>query len=188
MLTFFCQCLGITCDNASCNDTMIDQLRITMKTFPGDANRARCFNHVVALVAKRMVCQFDVSDKEASAALDEAEKELRELAKGIDIEELVTRGIQDTDEDDDNDEVDKDGMIEEMSAEDRAELDANTRPVRLVLVKVGRSVALCATQLIYTIGVAAKDRVCYDTLDNDCAAFVVSDTGKVETRDVKDAA
>lgn len=118
---------------------MIDCLRDILKVFPGDANRSRCFNHVIALVAKRMVRQFDVNPKEADAALDEAEQALRELAEGIDSEELITRGSQDADDEEDDDEADEEDVFEEeMSPEDRAELDASTRPVRLVLVKVGR--------------------------------------------------
>ena len=78
------------CDNTS-NNTMIDSLSETVMSFEGDANRARCFNHVVALVAKRVIHQFDVPKGRADAALDEAEQALRDLAKGIDLEECQTQ-------------------------------------------------------------------------------------------------
>jgi hypothetical protein len=118
---------------------MIDTLGRLLDDYPGDPNRACCFNHVIALVAKRMVRQFDVPKAGADAALDEAEEELRNLAEGIDIEELLAKGMQDEDEgdDDDDDDDDDDRTKDEMSAEERVALDANTWPVRLLLVKVG---------------------------------------------------
>jgi hypothetical protein len=116
---------------------MIDTLGRILKTFPGDANRARCFNHVVALVAKRVVRQFDVGKGQADAALDEAERQLQDLAKGIDIEERLARANQDAGDDEDDEDVNDDSdETDDLSPEARAELDANTRPVRLVLVKV----------------------------------------------------
>jgi len=112
---------------------MIDCLRDIMKVFPGDANHSRCFNHVITLVAKRMVRQFNVNPKEANAELDEAEQALRDLAEGIESEELMMRGSQDADDEEDDDKVDEEEVFEEkMSPEDRAELE------RLVLVKVGQ--------------------------------------------------
>jgi hypothetical protein len=115
---------------------MIDKLADLLENFPRDPNRARCFNHVVALVAQKMVRQFDVPKGGVDAALDEAEKELRNLAEGIDIEEMLTKSMQDADEEDEDDEENEDGAEGEMSAEDRAVLDASMRPLRLVLVKV----------------------------------------------------
>jgi hypothetical protein len=54
------QILCITCDNASSNDTMIEALSDLIPLFPGDPNCARCFNHVIALIAKSLIHQFDV--------------------------------------------------------------------------------------------------------------------------------
>jgi hypothetical protein len=109
---------------------MIDKLGDILENFAGDPNRARCFNHVITLVAKKMTRQFDVPKGEADAALNEAEKELRNLAEGIDIEEMLTRSKQDVGiEDEDDEENEEDGTEEEMSPEDRATLDESTRPV-----------------------------------------------------------
>ena len=55
------QILGITCDNASNNDTMIENLATIMSHFSGEANRARCLAHIVNLVAKIILRQFEVS-------------------------------------------------------------------------------------------------------------------------------
>jgi hypothetical protein len=136
---------------------MIDALECSLDDYPGDANHARCFNHVIALVAKRMTQQFDVAKGAANAALDEAEKELRELAKGIDIDKMLMRAKQDADDEEDDDEED-DNEEDDMSPEEREELDVSTCLVRLVLVKVS-ALPFGAVELIKLDGVALKDRV-----------------------------
>jgi hypothetical protein len=133
------QVLGITCDNASPNNTMIEELPKLIEAFPGSAYHTRCFDHVLALVAKRIVRQFDVTSGGNSDELDEAERELRDLAEGIDIEEETAQRERDTgDDDDDDDKGDEDAEKEmaQLSVADREELDESTRPVRMLLVKV----------------------------------------------------
>jgi len=106
-------------------------------SFEGDANRARYFNHVVTLVAKRVIHQFDVPKGRADAALDEAEQALRDLAKGIDLEERQMQAKHEVDGDEvdvSNDKDDKDAL--NMLPDACAELDESTWPVKLVLVKV----------------------------------------------------
>ena len=66
---------------------MVDELSKLLRNFPGDVNRTRCFLHIVNLVAKQLLKQFDVPRKDTDSALDEAEKQLLDLAAGIDIEE-----------------------------------------------------------------------------------------------------
>jgi hypothetical protein len=46
------KCLGITCDNTSNNDVMIDELIDMLLNFVGQANHCRCFLHIVNLIAK----------------------------------------------------------------------------------------------------------------------------------------
>src|SRR5882762_8692376 len=133
------QCLGVTADNASPNNVMIDELVDMLPNFPGQVNHCHCFLHIVNLIAKTLLKQFDVPTKDAESALDDAEKELLELAAGIDMEEMVTvaqAGAGDKD-DDKNDDVE--GWVDEMallSEEERAALRENVGPVRLVLMKV----------------------------------------------------
>ena len=81
-----------------------------------------------------MTRQFDVPKGGVDAALDEVE--LRNLPEGIDIEEMLTKSMQDAEEEDEDDEENEDGTENEMSAEDCTVLDASMRPVRLVFVKV----------------------------------------------------
>jgi hypothetical protein len=115
---------------------MIDDLPNRIVTFPGDENRAQCFNHVVALIAKGLIRQFDVPKGKADAALDEAERELNELAEGIGIEDEKMRAEW---EGNDEDNEDNNGWVDEVACllvADREELEANITPMRLVLVKV----------------------------------------------------
>ncbi|KAF8870859.1 hypothetical protein BD779DRAFT_1399992, partial [Infundibulicybe gibba] len=51
--------LSVTCDNATPNDTMVDGLAELIDAFPGAANRTRCFTHILNLVAKAVLSQFD---------------------------------------------------------------------------------------------------------------------------------
>ncbi|KAG2740485.1 hypothetical protein P692DRAFT_201675684, partial [Suillus brevipes Sb2] len=51
--------LSITSDNASNNDTMISELADNVAHFEGKNSQTRCFLHVVNLVAKSLIRQFD---------------------------------------------------------------------------------------------------------------------------------
>jgi hypothetical protein len=125
---------------------MIDELVDLLPKFAGQANRCRCFLHIVNLVAKTLLKQFDVPEKNVDDALDAAERELLELAAGINLEEMVTvaeKGLGGDSPDKDNAE----GWVDEtelMSAEEREELRENVQPVRLVLMKV------CASRVLVT--------------------------------------
>ena len=118
---------------------MVDELPNLIVSFPGNANRTCCFNHVLSLVARSIIRQFDVPKAQADEALSEAEKELAELADGLDLEEELM-GV-DEDVEDEEDDNDLDAWVDEqteMSKADRKTLDASVQPVRLVLVEVSR--------------------------------------------------
>ncbi|KAF5331114.1 hypothetical protein D9619_005956 [Psilocybe cf. subviscida] len=138
--------LSITCDNAANNMTMVKELEKTLPNFPGATNLTRCFTHTVNLVAKTAIRVFDVP-KDKDADLDEAEKELLELAKNIELEDLETRAdasALDTVDLDDEDEFtmvanSTEGWVDEratLSAVERADLDDSVRPLRLLLTKL----------------------------------------------------
>jgi hypothetical protein len=113
---------------------MIDALAGLVVAFPGATNRTRCFTHILNLVVKVILRQFDTPKARADEALDAASLALVDLAGDIEAEEAVM-DERDDGEDDDGEEgwVDpRDGMSEE----EREELDMAVRPVRLVLVKV----------------------------------------------------
>jgi hypothetical protein len=101
--------------------------------FGGETNRTRCFDHIVNIVGRTVVRQFDVP----KGKLGDAEAELSALAQGIEEEEEATQDEID-DELDDDDEIDGwvAGEDTEMSDDEREELEESVRPVRLLLVKV----------------------------------------------------
>lgn len=135
------QMLSITCDNASNNDTMVDQLGQLVSNFPGATNRTRCFAHIINLIAKTIIRQFDVPKTKEGQFVDAAMAELHALAKDMDVEDLLTQArhsYRDGDgeeEDDDNEE----GWVDErsgLSASDLRELEDDVQPIRKTLVKV----------------------------------------------------
>lgn len=136
-----CQILSVTCDNASSNDVMIDRLAELIVVFPGAANRTRCFTHILNLVVKVILRQFDVP--KSGARNDASSKALLELAEDIEAEEAAMDERADDDDDDEGvDEWVDDPRIG-MSQEDEDELELTLQPVRLVLVKVSSNSAYC---------------------------------------------
>ncbi|KAG1771398.1 hypothetical protein EV702DRAFT_977378, partial [Suillus placidus] len=59
--------LSVTADNALSNDTMTMTLAENVAHFGGDTARTHCFLHIVNLVAKSLLKQFDIPKKEALA-------------------------------------------------------------------------------------------------------------------------
>lgn len=55
------QLLGVTCDNAANNDMVIKHLSTLVDNFPGAPNQMRCFTHILNLVAKSILRQFNVA-------------------------------------------------------------------------------------------------------------------------------
>ena len=81
--------------------------------------------------------QFDGPGKNANAVLDEVERELWELADGLDMEKLVTR--EEWEGEDGEDEDNTEGWINEMDilmVEDHKELEKSIGPIQVVVVKV----------------------------------------------------
>ena len=112
--------LGVTCDNALANERMVENLVKLVFNFPRDANHARCVAHIVNLVVKIMLCQFDMSKKkvkkdipkdnpkkESSSEDDEnemTERDVDELVRGLDKEE---KEMDEGDNEDNDEESDK---------------------------------------------------------------------------------
>jgi hypothetical protein len=124
------QILSITCDNASNNDTMIDELADLLDDFPGPANQTRCFTHVLNLVVKSIIRQFDSPKSKTDRNLNEATNELFSLAGNIEFDE----------DDEGEDEANNiEGWIDErtlMTQEEVEKLDESVEPLRLLLTKV----------------------------------------------------
>ena len=101
---------------------MIDHLSTILDNFPGSANRTRCFTHILNLVAKCIMKQFDTLRKKNRADGDagEEEEDADELAAMFDEleEELENKG--------EGWEYD---MHVDMTSEDVENLEENVKPV-----------------------------------------------------------
>ena len=117
---------------------MISELSKLIEKFPGPSNRTRCFNHVLAIVAVRIVRNFDVPTEGSDMFMDDAEEELRELAEGLDLEEDETQRNREEGETEEADDDPEDWIHahRKLSAVDRDALDESMRPIRTLMVKV----------------------------------------------------
>jgi len=69
---------------------MVEHLATLVDNFPGAANQTRCFSHILNLVAKSILRQFDVPKNNSEAGdLDDATKMLAGLTQELEFDELV---------------------------------------------------------------------------------------------------
>jgi nucleoside-diphosphate-sugar epimerase len=151
-LQCFTQILGVTADNASNNDKMIEHLATLIENFPGAANQTRCFTHILNLVAKSVLRQFEAPKSKGRNVLDDAARELATIFDDLEDDDVDLNddaesdgggnedsGEGDEDVDDDVVDDDDDGLPDEregMSEEELANLEKSVKLVRLVLTKV----------------------------------------------------
>ena len=111
---------------------MIEELANLLDNFPGAANQTRCFTHILNLVVKSILSQFDLLKAKANIA-----DEILTLADGLELEEEISakEGEKGEEGDDNNIEgwVDERG---EMNEEQLEELEARIEPIQLLLIKV----------------------------------------------------
>ena len=123
---------------------MIEELANLLDDFPGPANQMRCFLHILNLVVRSIIRQFDLPKSkktldgadEGDPTLDAATRELLKLAGDIDLEEQITVSAGDDNEVADDDEEGWVDEHEDMTEEDLKELAASVQPVWLLLTKV----------------------------------------------------
>jgi hypothetical protein len=114
---------------------MIEELEVLVPAFPGEANRTRCFAHIINLVAKSVLQQYDIPKAKSGENVDKSTRELLALAGNLEFEEESYQGEDDEGEEDDDVEGLKDER-EDLSQTERQALDEDVHPVRRVLVKV----------------------------------------------------
>jgi len=121
---------------------MVEKLEDLLPTF-SFSNCARCFTHVLNLIAKSLLKQFDVTkESQSDDELNEEEAELLNLAKDLETEELTTAQETDGDDGEIEDEDDFEGWVDEVAVltpMDRDFLEDDIRPVKMMLVKVSRN-------------------------------------------------
>ncbi|PIL26246.1 hypothetical protein GSI_12002 [Ganoderma sinense ZZ0214-1] len=148
---------GVTCDNASNNDTMIEALGTeeNLPAFDGVAAHVRCFLHILNIVGgTNLVNHFDTRAQKKKGQPDAGDDpEIAELggqarAKDV-VEEVDDDGSPHANEADEEDvddgnaepEYDVDGEEEvdataEMTAAEKAEFAEAVLPVKLLLAKI----------------------------------------------------
>lgn len=135
---------------------MIQTLSNILSHFPGAANRARCTAHIVNLVAKIILRQFDTTharkktkgpntDNELEDANtgesrgdDDEDDAMADLAEGLDREEQEVAD----DEDDEMNEIIAADLeeIEEAMEKEISEVAIKAKPIRRILFKVRISI------------------------------------------------
>jgi hypothetical protein len=123
---------------------MINKLKTRLLEFAGAPNRARCFTHILNLVVKSIMNQFDMPRSDSDTT-DKRTHELYNLAGNIETEELETlTELEDSQQQDDDDEPgpcndNDEGWVDErdeLTQEDIDELEDRVQPIRVLLTKV----------------------------------------------------
>jgi hypothetical protein len=116
---------------------MITELANLIDDFPGAANQTRCFTHILNLVVKSIIRQFDLPNSKSNKVLNDGTKELLSLADNIEFEEEVSSRDGDDGIAGEDDNIE--GWIDErtlMNEEDLDRLEESVEPVRVLLTKV----------------------------------------------------
>lgn len=138
-LTYFHQMLSVTADNASSNDTVTTELTKLVDHLDGEAAHTRCFLHIINLMAKSSIREFDVPKQKSAKSLDSTEQDLQDITGDIDIEDKATIAANGDGDPSTDDADDMEGWIDEVNELDdfdRNALQENIWPIKLVLVKV----------------------------------------------------
>jgi hypothetical protein len=122
---------------------MIAQLSNQLENFPGEAKRTRCFAHIINLVVKCILKQFDVPKKKKKVQKGEEEEESsdEDIVRALEglHSELESDIDGESEERLDGEDVTGDAVPdghEGMSAADVRVLEETVKPVRHVLTKV----------------------------------------------------
>ena len=110
---------------------MVKELEKSLVNFPGEASRTRCFCHIINLVAKSIIMQFDALKNQ------QGNNGLANLAGPIEAEE-ERQQIEDLQENKETD--DDEGWVDEhaeLLGVELAVLDLDVLPARRVLTNVG---------------------------------------------------
>lgn len=141
MLTICLQILSIMADNASSNDTLTTELADLIAHFRGPTSRTRCFLHIINLVAKSLIKQFDLL--KAKDVSTDAESLDSDMARDMSSEDEATITENGDSGNPDAEDVDsEDGLVDErdlLTAHERTALETNIWPIRLTLVKASLS-------------------------------------------------
>jgi hypothetical protein len=127
---------------------MIEHLATLIDTFPGASNQTRCFAHILNLVVKSILRQFEAPKTKGKAVDESAAKELAAVVDEIDFDDEASdsgrnEGEGDVDDDVDDEVVDddNDGLPDErddLSEQELLSHKESVKPIRVVLTKVSK--------------------------------------------------
>lgn len=128
--------LGITCDNASNNDTMIAALEVEIPSFRGEQSQCRCFAHIINLIVKSILGLFEHQkggqDRIGVVAMMDDGDGAEDTGEVTDEEEYS----------DGDDRDDMEGWHNErtgLNLQEQKGLDTSTQPLKSMLDKVRKS-------------------------------------------------
>ncbi len=124
------------------NDTMVDNLADRLLEYPSEEHHTWCFAHVVNLIAKSLLNQFEPPKKSKDNAVDATERDLLVLAEGLEHEDIDTR-LAEAEGGGDIERDDVEGLVDEvglLNIADWAQWEIETQPVKMALVKVNKNV------------------------------------------------
>jgi hypothetical protein len=122
-------------DNVSSNDTLITKFADCVAHFGGESSQTWCFLHIINLIAKSLICEFDPLKKNIphTGTINDKPEEFANL----DQEDILTRE-EDPDKGHKKDNNDK-GWVDDVSMlnkEEHAELLEHIMPICVALAKV----------------------------------------------------
>jgi hypothetical protein len=129
------------CDNASNNDAMIEALSNIIPAFAGPASETRCFLHIVNLIAKSLLRQFDAMKTDLNGTDPDGEVEDEDQNGHGEIEGGCMEDVDESLREEDEADNDKGWVDEsrELTAGELEELKRTTHPVKVALLKVRMS-------------------------------------------------
>ncbi|KAF9064512.1 hypothetical protein BDP27DRAFT_1230402, partial [Rhodocollybia butyracea] len=125
--------LSITCDNASANTAMLDELVKLLPDFQGRDAHVQCFGHTTNLTARGVLRPFEPSKLKTTEEGSEPA-----VPNDDGLEELYAE-LQDIKENGNKDKDDVEGFVEvlnEMTEQEREQWHENVKPVKTALYKV----------------------------------------------------
>lgn len=139
ILLIILQILAVAADNASSNDKQREALAAMNNSFE-EANHVRCFNHTLQLSAKALLRPFNPAlGKDAEDVGDGNQDDLLDIDGSDDSEEEEDGPLNIDDIANDDDNIDE---LDNLDADAREELIADTAIVRAVVSKVNTFISL----------------------------------------------
>ena len=131
---------------------MVEHLVELLPEFDSQRSRVRCFLHVLSLVVKALIREFDVRPNPEADEKDNEERELLALANDLQVFEMEHQRKRDVrtwgklqeedDEDAEEDEAEADDgsddldPLKDMTEAERKQFEKDVRPVKLAIMKV----------------------------------------------------